>query len=332
MAHPRGRDAVTGRRRRIEETAWPVLLGVLAVALVVLFWAVAANAQTGGGYSTGGSIGGQIVVPGTETSGSGTSTGGTSGGSSGGGSGPAPTCTGPIDPTDPDSPSQTGTITYTAASPGLTEVLDGSGLQGNENLGVISGKPTPDAVGTWYTRWCGTNPRGFGGYVWAPQGTSPAAIATPPAPPSPAEIRDRTPLPAPTIEVSPLTGLAGARAEARTALWDANGAEVRTVNLTLRGYTVVVRAGAGTWEWSLGAGNPTITTYRPGTAADPAVRHTYGAAGDYTVGVTVTWSGSYTYSGNGTAAQTVALPTSTRTATIAYSVDAVQPVLEALRS
>lgn len=322
---------MTGRRP-IEETGWPVGLGVVAVALVVLLGVVvagSARAQTIGGYGDGSSIGGQIVVPGSETTGSSTGTSGGSGGSSG--SGPAPTCTGPTDPSDPDSPPQTGTITYTAASPGLTEVLDGSGLQGSDNRGVISGKPSPDAVGTWYTRWCGTNPRGFGGYVWAPQGTSPAAIATPPAPPTPAEIRDRTPLPTPAFGVAPVEGLAGARGEARTALWDDNGAGGRTLSLTLRGYTVVVRSAPGQWVWDLGDGTR-VTTSRPGTEADPAVRHTYEDAGPLTVTVRVSWSGSYTYSGNGTAAQTVGLPGATREASRGYSVAQVNPVLEGLRA
>lgn len=316
-------------RRRPDPTGVLILGLGLAFSILAALVAAQAVAQTAGGYADGSSIGGQIVVPGSGTGSTGTGTGstgtGTGGGGSGGG-GPAPTCTGPTDPTDYDSPAQTGEISYTATPPGLTEALN-SGAGGSE---VRSRPPSPDAKGTWYTRWCGTAPRGFGGYVWAPEGTSPAAVAAPPAPPTMAEIRDRTPLPLPAFGVAPTIGLAGAQSDAKTALWDDNGAGGRTVNLTLRGYTVVVRSNPGEWRWNPGGGAGVIVTTRPGTATDPAVQHTYSTAGTYTVTLDVTWSGSYTYSGNGSAAQTVSLPATTRSASVDHRVDAVQPVLEGM--
>lgn len=315
------------RDQRGETTLAPVLLaGFLVLTILVVVSAVAAFAQvTGGGYGDGSSIGGQIIAPGSGGGGSGSATGGSG---SGGGGGPVATCT---------ANGVTGPIRYSAVSAAQSEALSTPGpmvaelFPGNSRLNGYGG--TPEAPGTWWAKSCGDQQQG---YVWAPAGVPPDAVASPPAPPSAAEIRDRTPLPDPAFSVLPAVGLAGARQEAVTGLWDENGGAVRTVNLTLRGYTVVVRSTPTRWEWDLGGGgrnpNPNFVTTRPGTRDNPAVRYTYEEHGNYTVSVRVTWSGSYTFSGNGVAAQTVALAPATRQASQDYGVDAVQPVLERLLS
>lgn len=311
-----------------------VLAAVIAIDLLV---GVVAAQTTGGGYLGGGDIGGWVHTTGGGAAGGtgGTGGGGSSGGGGSGGGGPAPTCTGDAGPamdfsgSNPDSQLVSGLITY--------EKITGSGVAAGLDSGsggrtVINAKPSPDAQGDWYVRWCGSAPRGFGGYLWVPQGSTPQAVGNPPAPPTQAEVQDRTPLPRPTFGVSPIgTGLTGME----TWLWDANGSGGRSVTSSIRGYTVTSTAYPTHWEWTMASPdqvgrfnpNPVLGADRPGSPDDPAARYVYESTGGYTLTLTVTWTGSYTYSGNGSAPQTQPLGTAEQSSSRDYRVVEVRSVL-----
>ena len=61
----------------------------------------------------------------------------------------------------------------------------------------------------------------------------------------------------------------------------------------------------------------------------PAGTYIYETKGDYTLTMTVTWTGSYTYTDPAGVVQSVDLGTTTRTATRSYQVAEVRPVLTA---
>lgn len=303
-------------------------LFILALLGSVLMAAVAV-AQTSGGYLNGGELGVGVGLPGGGTSGTGGSTY-TPPAGGGGTAAPVPTCTGNSTPDQPDPTNETGPVRYVAISPdsGLGKALD-AGAGGPT---VLSGKPGPDAKGTWYSKYCGTN--GFAGYTWAAQGTSPAP-APPPPPPTGAEVFDKIPIPTPVWGLSPrgdgLTGLA-------TWLWDSNGDSPRSVVATIRGWTATATASPSRWEWTMANSgepgpasrsnpNPVVTATTPGSESSPAATYRYETPGGYTLTLRVSWSGSYTYTRPGFAPTTAPLGTSTRSTTRAYTVAAISPVL-----
>lgn len=160
----------------------------------------------------------------------------------------------------------------------------------------------------------------------------------PPAPPSVAEARDRTPLPAPAWGVDPQ---GDGMVNLTTLLWDPTGAGGRDVSATVRGWTVTTHAEPQAWRWTMAKPdepgpasqtnpNPVVSASRPGSAADPAARYTYETAGDYTLTLRVSWVATYTFSGNGVPPQTVPLGTIVRSSSRTYHVAQLRPVLEGL--
>lgn len=166
---------------------------------------------------------------------------------------------------------------------------------------------------------------------------APAPPPPPPPPPSAGEVLDAIPLPDPAFGISPAQGLTGAKAEAMTALWDENGSAPRSVSVTIRGYVVTATASPSEWEWDMLADGPTSTrnpggilhSNAPGTRDDPAARYTYFTEGDYRITLTVTWGGSFTFSGNGVPSETRPLGTTTQESSTGYHVLQIRPALEA---
>jgi hypothetical protein len=115
----------------------------------------------------------------------------------------------------------------------------------------------------------------------------------PPPPPTPAEIWGKVPLSTASIGANPdaegLTGL-------ETLLWYEGAAGGVQLNLSIRGYSVAVRARPVLFTWNTGDG--TVSSVRsPGSAASPALNHIYETRGDFTVSLVTTWEGSYSFSG-----------------------------------
>jgi hypothetical protein len=76
---------------------------------------------------------------------------------------------------------------------------------------------------------------------------------------------------------------------------------------SIRGYTVVVTAHPVSYRWAMGDGGVVTGTFSgAGTASAASARYTYNVKGSYTVTLSVTWQGQYTFTGHGLA-QTVAL-------------------------
>jgi hypothetical protein len=301
------------------------------VLLMVIVLAVRALAQTSGGYLSGGELGVGVGVSGG-TSGTGGSSSYSPPAGGGGGAAPVPTCTGNSTPDQPDATNETGPERYVAISPdsGIGKALDSPATAGGGL--ILNAKPSPDAKGTWYMKYCGAN--GFAGYTWAAQGTPPGPPPPPPAPTG-AEVFDKIPIPTPAWGLSPrgdgLTGLP-------TWLWDSNGDSPRSVVATIRGWTATATASPTHWEWTMSNSgepgpasrsnpSPTVTASQPGSEAAPAATYSYQTPGGYTLTLRVSWTGTYTYTRPGFATTTAPLGTSTRTATRSYQVASISPVL-----
>jgi PKD domain len=139
-----------------------------------------------------------------------------------------------------------------------------------------------------------------------PTAGGPAAPPPPPPPPTPAEVVAATPFPAESIHHNPcyvgLTGL-------QSWLWATVGAGVVpaiAATVQIRGYTVEVAARPVSYRWDLGDGGARLGSVS-GTDQTPSVDYIYQTKGRYTVTLTVSWSGTYTFSGNGVAPQTANL-------------------------
>lgn len=163
-------------------------------------------------------------------------------------------------------------------------------------------------------------------------------VPPPPPPPTPDEIWASAPLPDPTFGLLPTSpGLTGLT----TKLWDPNGGGSLSATVTLRGYTATATVQPVRWEWRMaGPGDtssnhnppPLVTATQPGSQQHPAATYMYETIGDYTLTMTLVWSGSYTYSGPGVPPQTASLGAVTRSSTLPYHVAEVRSVLEALPS
>jgi hypothetical protein len=289
---------------------------VLAVLLALPGLAVGvspAQAQTPSGNLGNGSVGSGIEVPGGNGSSGPTNTG-TGASSSGGGS----SSSGGSAPTtkwtrhywgDKDDPGYGGVNTPILCGAGERAYQDvESRISDGVLLGTVNGCEAARIAGT------------------------PVTTTPPPPPPTSAEVRNLTPLPVPTFGVSPRgTGLTGLP----TWLWDSNGATPRTATSTIRGYTVISTARPIRWTWNMAATGPSsrsnppsvVNATRPGSETDPAARYTYETHGEYGLTLDVTWGGSYTYSGNGVAAVTTDLGTTTRSSSRSFAVTEVRPVL-----
>jgi PKD domain len=172
------------------------------------------------------------------------------------------------------------------------------------------GTTTADPPQTYQLYDPGDNPVGAPELVCPAAGANGATAppAPPPLPPAPAEVADFTPFPPETIRTSPcdggVTGLA-------TWLWATVGTgpvPPITATSSIRGYTVVVTAHPVGYLWNMGDGDVVnATTSGTGTAQGASATYTYQTKGTYTVSLQVSWSGSYTFSGNGIPPETQAL-------------------------
>ena len=154
-------------------------------------------------------------------------------------------------------------------------------------------------------------------------GTQPAS---PPPPPRPEEVWNIVPIPLPTVGINPgingLTGLA-------SYLWDPRGDGALTATATIRGYTTTATAVPSRWQWRMWQEGdtpnvnppPIMTATTSGSRDAPAATYMYETNGDYTLTLTVTWSGTYTFTApGGGAPQTVDLGTTSRSSTRPYHV------------
>jgi hypothetical protein len=134
-----------------------------------------------------------------------------------------------------------------------------------------------------------------------------------------------TPVPVVTLNpaVQGLTGL-------ETWLWYDGPAEL-TVAVSLNGYTITGTAVPTSFAWTMGApdvnGTSTHSADVPGNVDDPAARHTYETVGTYTITLTVTWTGSFTVTGNGLPGGPVDLGTTTVDGTLTYPVREARSIL-----
>ncbi len=100
------------------------------------------------------------------------------------------------------------------------------------------------------------------------------------------------------IGMSPrLDGLTGLE----TWVWAEVPAAPVSVDASVRGFTGRVTAKPTRYHWDMGDGT-TYTSTVAGSEQQPASRHVYQTKGDYTVVLTVTWSGTFSFAGNGLAA------------------------------
>jgi hypothetical protein len=123
-----------------------------------------------------------------------------------------------------------------------------------------------------------------------------AAPAVIPDPPSLAEIVAAVPWPKPTTATDPITeGVTGLESR----FWYT---APRTVGVatTLNGWTVTGTAQAVRFTWRTGDGH-TLRADTGGSPTAPAARHLYETKGNYTLELSVTWSGNFTVSGPGPA-------------------------------
>ena len=215
-----------------------------------------------------------------------------------------------------------------------TFCLDDAGNRGVNYVDSLTNTQTGEVVST--RSGCATSA------TPAPNAPGTGTTTAPEPPPTPAEIWARTPIATPTFGVNPDQGLTGLA----TWLWDPNGGAAVNATVQLRGYTARATATPVRWEWTMG-GRPGDTESRqnppyrvvstqPGRAwapggrgGPPAGTYIYETKGDYTLTMTVTWTGSYTYTDPAGGVQSVDLGTTTRTATRSYQVAEVRPVLTA---
>lgn len=138
---------------------------------------------------------------------------------------------------------------------------------------------------------------------------------------SPADIFRLEPIPAPGIGLNPgdkgLTGL-------ETWGWY-EGPQTVTVTVFLRGYEVTAVAHPTGYQWSFGDG-ATESIASPGSPSSPAVKHMYQTKGTYSVTLTATWSGSYTFTGDGVSGGGLLGSVSIRNS-VSYPVEEVRSVL-----
>ena len=155
-----------------------------------------------------------------------------------------------------------------------------------------------------------------------PTPTTPATVAVPIPPPQ--EIWDRVPLPTPTWGLNPVAeGLTGLP----TQLWDPSGGAPVTATVDLGGFTATATAKPVRYEWKMWDRadqpnrnpSPLVEAQVPGSDENPAAVYTYETTGDFTLTMTVTWAGTYRFTGPGVD-QVVDLGTTTTSGSRPYHV------------
>ena len=144
-------------------------------------------------------------------------------------------------------------------------------------------------------------------------------------PPSPAEVFsyfERLPLPTLTTQHQPPgDGLSGL-----PVIFYTDSPTTQTFTVDIRGFTVVIEAGATAYTWHTGdPRTPTVTTTDPGRPyPNQTVEHPY-RSGSYTAFLTVTWGATFSIDGSAP----TAVPGSTTTTGPAVTFDVLQarPVL-----
>ena len=138
------------------------------------------------------------------------------------------------------------------------------------------------------------------------------------------ELWQKIPLPEPAWGLNPgENGLAGLA----TWLWDPRGGASVTASVDLGGFTATATARPVRYEWKMWAASdgpnsnpsPVVVATVPGTEVEPAATYTYETKGDFSVTQTVTWAGTYSFTGPGVN-DIVDLGTTTTTASMTYHV------------
>ncbi len=144
-------------------------------------------------------------------------------------------------------------------------------------------------------------------------------------PPSPAEVFsyfERLPLPELTARHQPPgDGLSGL-----PVIFYTDEPTTETFTVDIRGFDVVIDAGATAFTWNTGdPAEPTITTDDPGAPyPDHTITHEY-ASGTYTASLTVTWGATFTV--DGSAPANVPGTTTTEGPPVTFDVLEARPVL-----
>ncbi len=154
-----------------------------------------------------------------------------------------------------------------------------------------------------------------------PVPTVPAQAERPP----PERVWSEVPLPKPDWGLNPgkngLTGLP-------TWLWDPRGSEPVNATVDLGGFTATATARPIKYEWRMWESfdkpnrnpHPVVVSSVPGSEAKPAGTYIYETTGDWTVTMTVTWAGTYTFTGPGGVNDVVDLGTTTTSSSRPYHV------------
>jgi hypothetical protein len=242
----------------------------------------------GGGTVNSGGVGAGVGAPGGTT----VSSGGSGGSSSGGGGGASSQC-------------QWQFMGSQANGNGVDpqgNVLPGAGGGLDQNGNPVSNT----ASGSWYLETCPGQPPVS---VFVPTGAGGPAPAPPP-PPGPGEVAATTPFPTESIHFNPCLGVTGLT----TWFWATVGPGTVppvAASATIRGYTVHVTAASVKYRWDITAvsdgSTATVWGSTAGSATDPPGQFTVQPSaswmpdqkGRYTVTLTVSWAGTYTFTGHG---------------------------------
>lgn len=143
--------------------------------------------------------------------------------------------------------------------------------------------------------------------------------------PAPERVWSEVPLPKPDWGLNPgkngLTGLP-------TWLWDPSGGAPVNATVDLGGFTATATAKPIKYEWRMWDRadkpnrnpHPIVVSSVPGSEAKPAGTYMYETTGDFTVTLTVTWAGTYTFTGPGGVNDVVDLGTTTTSSSRPYHV------------
>jgi hypothetical protein len=307
---------------RVSRTALPVFLFLLVMPAMASTSFAAAGCPEGVGRLSSDALSAGVCVPGGQSPDvTPVATGGRSGSSNGGstsGGAPSPYQWQRTYPDEyPSALRTTGNPLRTQTGP--TPVCAGAGgVEGRPYTDTLTDTRTGDIISS------------SSGCEVPGQAAGASGRPTPPPPPPTAqEVWTQVPLPEPVLAMSPegngLTGLA-------TWLWSSDPGPL-TAQTSIRGYTATARATPVRWVWTMWKPgdtpnlnpDPRVESTAPGSAANPAATYTYETRGDYTVTLTVWWSGDFTFSGYGVS-QRQSLGDTSRSASRSYHVIEVRSV------